>query len=80
MKQIKDYFKSWEIARIIRGVLGILLLTAFYFDRQQLFLFIGIMLSVQAAFNMSCPGGGCSLTVDKNVKQVVDVKKYELQK
>jgi hypothetical protein len=80
MKLIKDYFKGWEIARIIRAVLGILLLTAYYFDRQQLFLFVGAMLSIQAVFNISCPGGSCSPTVDKNVKQVVDVKKYEPQK
>jgi hypothetical protein len=80
MKQIKDYFKGWEIARIIRGVLGILLLVTFYFDRQQLFLLVGIMLSFQAAFNISCPGGSCSPNIDKNVKQIVDVKKYEPQK
>jgi len=80
MKLIKDYFKDWEIARIIRGVLGILLLTTYYLDRQQLFLFVGCMLSFQAAFNISCPGGSCSPTVDKKSKQVVDVKKYEPQK
>jgi len=77
MKLIKDYFKSWEIARIIRAIFGVLLLIAYYFDRQQLFLFVGIMLSIQAIFNISCPGGSCSPTVDKNAKQVVEIKKYE---
>lgn len=80
MNQIKYYFKGWEVSRIIRGILGILLLTAYYFDRQQLFLFVGVMLSYQAAFNISCPGGSCSTGIDKNSKPVVEIKKYEPEK
>jgi len=77
MKRIKDYFKGWGLARIIRIILGGLLLTAFYFNREQLYLMVGIMLTFQAVFNISCPGGSCSTSVDKNAKPIVEVKKYE---
>jgi hypothetical protein len=80
MKQIKDYFKAWDIARIIRIVLAGALLIAYYYNRESLFLFAGIVLSVQAVFNISCPGGSCSTGVDKNTKPIVDVKKYEPEK
>jgi len=80
MKQLKDYFKKWDISRIIRAVLGGLLLTAYYFNKENLFLFVGIMLAFQAVLNISCPGGSCRTGVDKNTKPIVEVKKYEPEK
>ena len=80
MKQIKDYFKSWDVARIIRIALGVALFIAYYYNRETLFLFAGVVLSVQAVFNISCPGGSCSTGVDKNTKPIVDVKKHEPEK
>jgi hypothetical protein len=80
MKQIKDYFRKWETSRIVRLVLSALLLIIYYFNREPFFLFIGIMLLLQAAFNISCPGGSCSTGIDKNTKPIVEVKKYEPEK
>lgn len=80
MKQIKDYFKAWNIARIIRIILAGTLFTAYYYNRESLFLFAEIVLSIQAVFNISCPGGSCSTGVDKNSKPIINFKKYEPKK
>jgi hypothetical protein len=80
MKRIKDYFKAWDAARIIRIVLAAALFIAYFYNRESLFLFVGIILSIQAVFNISCPGGSCSTGTDKNSKPVINVKKYEPNK
>jgi len=77
MKRIIDYFKNWELARIIRAVLALILLLTYIFDREPLIIFAAAMLGIQAIFNISCPGGSCSPTYTKDTKQVIEVKKYE---
>jgi len=80
MKRIKDYFKGWKIARIIRLILAGALGIAYYYDRENLFLFVGIMLTAQAVFNISCPGGSCSTNYRSEEKAILKVKKYEPNK
>ena len=77
MKQIKNYFKSWDASRILKLVLSAALLISYYYNKENFFLFIGLMLGVQALFNISCPGGSCSTSTDKNTKQIVKTDKYE---
>lgn len=80
MKLIKTYFNNWDAARIIRMILGICLLTAYYYQKETLFLFAGMMLSLQAVFNLSCPGGSCSTPANRDTKPVMKFKKYEPEK
>jgi hypothetical protein len=80
MKPIKTYFKGWDAARILRMVLGTCLLAAYYYQKETLFLFAGVMLSMQAVFNLSCMGGSCSTPASNDTKPVMKFKKYEPEK
>ncbi|MDP4238998.1 MAG: hypothetical protein Q8904_05935 [Bacteroidota bacterium] len=80
MEQIKNYFKSWSAIRIIRIVLAGSLGMAYYYNHEILFLAAGIVLSVQAIFNLSCPGGSCSRDNAAAKKPEIKIKKYEPQK
>lgn len=77
MKQIISYFKNWSATRIIRvifaGVLGI----AFYYNHEYLYLFIGVILIIQAIFNISCPGGSCETTSKSDKETAIKFKKYQ---
>ena len=77
MRQIKNYFKSWDASRIFKMVLSVALLISYFYNKENFFLFIGLMLSVQAIFNISCPGGSCNTTTNKNNKPIVETEKYE---
>ncbi len=77
MKQIKNYFKNWGLARIIRMVLGGSLAIAYSYNNETIFLFASIVLLLQAAFNMSCPGGSCSTYTNNTEKPIIEIKKYK---
>jgi len=80
MEQIKNYFKNWGLSRIIRIVLAVSLGIAYYYNRETLFLFAGIVLALQAVFNITCPGGSCSTNYSKENKPVIKTEKYEPDK
>lgn len=77
MEQIKNYFKYWGATRFIRLVLSLALGIAFYYNREALYLFAGVILALLAVFNISCPGGSCSTTDSKADKPVIKTEKYE---
>ncbi len=80
MEPIKNYFKSWGLTRIIRLVLAVALGISFYYNRENVFLFFGIILATQAIFNITCPGGSCE-TSNKSTKTTeIDFEKYEPKK
>ena len=80
MKQIKAYLKDWNLARFIKLVMASLLYIAYFHDKEPAYLFVGLILSTQAVFNLSCPGGSCSTGMNKNTKPVMEIKKYEPEK
>jgi hypothetical protein len=80
VEQIKKYFKEWGFARIIRLIFAIILGVAYANNGEQFYLFFGIILFVQAAFNISCPGGSCSTGTDRTTKPVIKTEKYEHKK
>jgi hypothetical protein len=80
MNQIKEIFNSWNTARIIRLVLACLLGAAYFSNKEPLYLFGGIILAVQAIFNISCPGGSCSTNYSKSEKPLIKTEKYEPKK
>ena len=77
MLKIKTYFKNWDITRIIRLVIGGALGISYYYNREPVFIFMGGMLSIQAVFNMSCPGGSCSVNTKSEKTTEIEFKKYE---
>ncbi|MEI6752832.1 MAG: hypothetical protein WCK78_06665 [Paludibacter sp.] len=77
MKQIKAYLKDWNYIRILKLVLGLSILISYHYNNENLFLMIGTVLSIQAIFNLSCPGGSCNVSTDKDTKQIVKTEKYE---
>ncbi len=80
MGQIKVYFKKFGAARIIRIVLAVFLGIAFYYNHETLFLFAGIILTLQSVFNISCPGGSCNTSYSKQDKPVIKTDKYNTKK
>ena len=77
MKVLIKYFKEWNITRIIRAILAGALIISYYYSKEPFFLFIGIMLGVQAVFNISCPGGSCEPTYNSDTKNKIKVEKYK---
>ncbi len=80
MEQIKKYFSNWDISRIIRLVLAVAFGAGYFFTKETIYLFAGVILGIQVIFNISCPGGSCATPTTKNEKPVVEVKKYEPEK
>jgi hypothetical protein len=80
VEQIKNYFKDWGTARIIRLVLSVALGIAYYYNRESLYLFGAVILGSQAIFNISCPGGSCETPVRKEDKTIIKTEKYEPNK
>lgn len=77
MKIISKYFADWGFARWLRLSLSVVLLIAYFQDRQEMYLLVGLFLGAQAVFNISCPGGACTTTPKSTTKQVMEIKKYE---
>ena len=80
MKLIKKYSSDWNIARTIRIVLAIFLGISYYYNRESIYLFGTLVLSIQAIFNISCPGGSCSTNYAKTDSPVIKTEKYEPKK
>lgn len=81
MGTIKKYFAAWDAARIIKMVFGIMLVLGYVSSKENIYLFGAIFLSVQAVFNIGCPGGSCATNTPKqDRKQVMKFDKYEPNK
>jgi len=80
MKSIKKYFIDWNFTRIIRVILAVFLGISYYYNHESIFLFGALILSVQAIFNISCPGGSCSTNYNKTNQLIVKTEKYEPKK
>ena len=77
MEQIKNYFKGLGFTRIFRIVLAGVLGIAYYYNRESFYLFGAIILSLQAVFNITCPGGSCETPIHKDDKAIIKTEKYE---
>lgn len=80
MEQIKNYFKAWNVSRIIRMVVAIGLAVGYLQSKEGIFLFASLVLGLQAIFNISCPGGSCETSVPKDKEPIVKVKEFEQEK
>jgi len=80
MELIKNYFKDWSAMRIIRLVIAGALFISYYYNREYFFLFFGIVLTTQAVFNISCPGGSCETPYKGEKKTDIEFEKFEQKK
>ena len=81
MEKIKNYFRAWDLGRIIRLVIGISLGIGYFAAGEQIYLLGGIFFAAQAVFNMGCPGGACATPAKKDDrKTVMKFEKYEPNK
>lgn len=60
MKTIKQLLTEWDISRIIRLVLGVILLIAYISTKENVYLGLALFFGVQALLNIGCPGGACA--------------------
>lgn len=68
MNRIKRYFSTWDSARYLRLILGIIFGLAYVFDGQGFYLLLGVFFLVQAAMNIGCgcSTGNCNTDIKKD--------------
>ena len=78
MERIKQYFRTWDLSRIIRIVLGVAMGIGYLQTKESIYLIGAIIFTIQALFNLGCMGGACATNTPKT-KNKVDIKidKYE---
>ncbi len=58
---MKQLTQNWHLVRILQLTMGSLLLGSYFFYRPDgITLAFGIILLLQAVFNISCVGGACA--------------------
>lgn len=79
---MNNYLKQWDASRIIRLVAGIGFAVYAFTEHEYLFLIIAGMFLLQAIFNISCCGAGCSTTEKQKTKRVYEgeIKAYKPNK
>ena len=81
MEKIKDYFRAWDFSRYVRMGMGVGLGIGYAATGESIYLLGAIIYSVQALFNMGCPGGTCETPAKPTQKkQVMEFEKYEPNK
>ena len=62
MRKIKRYFSTWNTARYLRLILGIIFGLAYVFDGQGFYLLLTVFFLVQAVMNIGfgCASGNCT--------------------
>lgn len=67
---IHNIYTNWNYIRVIRLVLGIIVLIQAVYTTTYLFLIPGILFTGMALFNTSCCGSnGCAIPKSENEKQ-----------
>lgn len=71
--------KNWNLFRIIRLLLGIIITIYSLFSQEYVFLILGGLFSFQAIMNVSCCGAGGCYTDNKHKKNIYgdQIKEYK---
>ena len=77
MEQIKKYFKSWTFPRLFQIILGGFMFASYLNNHESMYLVLGIVLCIQAVFNLGCFGGNCSVAPKSNEEPKIKTTKYE---
>ena len=72
---MKAYLKNWDIIRVLRLSLGIIILMQGIAGGDWLFIAIGGWFSLMPILNIGCCGtSGCSMPVSKGIRNTEDAK------
>jgi hypothetical protein len=74
MEKIKDYFRAWDFSRYVRMGMGVGLGIGYAATGESIYLLGAIIFSVQALFNMGCPGELRTPAKPAQKKQVMNLK------
>ncbi|MEA4937092.1 MAG: hypothetical protein VB102_10690 [Paludibacter sp.] len=77
---LRRYFSRWDFTRIFRLLLGAGLFTGYFSAGETIYLFGGVIFSLQAILNIGCPGGSCETKTKKSDSPVMEFKKLEADK
>lgn len=75
---IVQYFKNWSFMRFIRFGIGVAIAVQGFQTHELMFIILGAMFSLLAAFNLGCNSGSCATPIDK--KKTFNTRKPEIIK
>jgi len=66
---MQQFTQNWHLVRILQLAMGVILLGSYFFYRPDgITLAFGIILLLQALFNVSCASGACMTATQRNNK------------
>ena len=72
---------DWNTSRIVRLTFGVGLMVLGFVFRENILVFIGVLLMLQGVLNLSCCGsGGCQLPGNSKQLYKDDIKMYRPKK
>ncbi len=77
---IKNYIRKWNATRIIQLVMGGSMIAAYLSNHDTMYLFLGAMLSLQAALGIGCFGSSCGTSYKSSEQPKIKVEKYNPEK
>ena len=80
MDSIKKYIKKWNATRIFQLVMGGSMIAAYLSNHDNMYLFLGAMLTLQAALGIGCFGGSCGTNYKSTEEAKIKVEKYNPKK
>jgi len=77
---MKNYLKTWDLMRVLRLALGIIIIVQGVQAKEWLFVAIGGLFSLMPLLNIGCCGvSGCNTPVSKSDKKVEDITYEEIK-
>lgn len=77
---MKNYLKTWDLMRVLRLALGIIIIVQGVQAKEWLFVALGGLFSLMPLLNIGCCGAsGCNTPVSKSDKKVEDITYEEVK-
>lgn len=73
-------FKNWNFFRILRLILGIVIIIQSIYTRNYTFGIIGLLFATTSIFNVACCGSSCSTTNFSKSNEPEDIAYEEVVK
>lgn len=77
---MKNYLKTWDLMRVLRLALGIIIIVQGVQAKEWLFVALGGLFSLMPLLNIGCCGvSGCNTPVSKSDKKAEDITYEEIK-
>ena len=77
---MKEYLKNWDLMRVLRLALGIIIIVQGVQAKEWLFVALGGLFSLMPLLNIGCCGAsGCNTPVSKSSKKIEDITYEEIK-